>query len=416
MILRSRITQKLPSSLNSDVINVLLAIMIFNIPWGLIQPFISPYFFDLTQGDYFLTGLLNGIPFLTMVVSVFFFGWVVDKIGSKIVMILAFILFIILLITLLLISDPKIFFLDYIIINGLLACFSPAVLKYASLVKTEINIFGALGAAISFGYFIGSYIGGILYDIFGMGILYLLGLVTCFIGLILTIHMRNIRQSEENMGTNPESNINEPSNSSQNLLSTLINSKLVLVIFIIAIIQTFQGSFSGMFVSVYLISELEAPSFVLGLSYGIATLSGTFAAHYTGKLGSKYGYKTIFLICYSGYLLVWTVFFYSTDNYLLPALSYTLPIFVGLMVAGPAIVSKYIQENQRGTAMGIFSACQYLGLGIGTILGGYYAGIHATIHSNFEISAYGAIILILFTIFFFRNGKKDKERIIHENN
>ncbi|MHA2075713.1 MAG: MFS transporter, partial [Candidatus Hodarchaeales archaeon] len=137
MNLTSRITQKLPSSLNSDVINVLLVMMVFNIPWGLVQPFISPYFFELTQGDYYLTGLLNGIPFITMVVSVFFFGWVVDKIGSKIVMILAFIFFIILLITLLLIADPYFFFLDYIVINGLLACFSPAVLKYASLVKTE---------------------------------------------------------------------------------------------------------------------------------------------------------------------------------------------------------------------------------------------------------------------------------------
>ena len=399
-------TQKLPSSLNSDVIYVLLAIMIFNIPWGLVQPFLSPYFFELTKGDYYLTGLLNGIPFVTMVVSVFFFGWVVDKIGSKIVMILGFIFFIILLVTLLLISDPLLFFLDYIVINGLLACFSPAVLKYASLVKTKINIFGALGAAISFGYFIGSYIGGILYDIYGMGILYLLGLGTCVIGLLLTIRMRNIRQSEENMETNHEGNINDPSTSSQNLISTLRNSKLVIIIFIIAIIQTFQGSFSGMFVSVYLISELGAPSFVLGLTYGIATLSGTFAAHYAGKLGSKHGYKTILLICFIGYLLVWTVFFNSIDNYLLPALSYTLPIFVGLMVAGPAIVSLHIQENQRGTVMGMFSACQNLGLGIGTILGGYYAGIQTSIHSNFEISAYGAIILILFTLIFFKNGKK----------
>ncbi|MHA2305198.1 MAG: MFS transporter [Candidatus Hodarchaeales archaeon] len=409
MNLTSRITQKLPSSLNSDVINVLLVMMVFNIPWGLVQPFISPYFFELTQGDYYLTGLLNGIPFITMVVSVFFFGWVVDKIGSKIVMILAFIFFIILLITLLLIADPYFFFLDYIVINGLLACFSPAVLKYASLVKTEINIFGALGAAISFGYFIGSYIGGILYDIYGMGILYLLGLGTCVIGLLLTIRMRNIRQSEENMEEYLGENINDPSTSSQNLISTLRNSKLVIVIFTIAIIQTFQGSFSGMFVSVYLIAELGAPSFVLGLAYGVATLSGTFAAHYAGKFGSKYGYKTMLLICFTGYLLVWTVFFNSIDNYLLPALSYTLPIFVGLMVAGPAIVSRYIQENQRGTVMGMFSACQYLGLGIGTILGGYYAGIHSSIHSNFEISAYGAVILILFTVIFFRNEKNDKK-------
>jgi MFS family permease len=403
-------TQKLPSSLNSDVINVLLAIMIFNIPWGLIQPFISPFFFDLTQGDYFLTGLLNGIPFITMVVSVFIFGWVVDKVGSKIVMNLGFFLFIILFITLLLISNQYLFFLDYVVINGLLACFSPAVLKYASLVKTEINIFGALGGAISFGYFIGSFIGGILYDILGMQILYFLGLGSCVLGLILTLRMRNILQSEENNILGNSSHIYASSNPSQSLGSILINSKLVITILIIALIQTFQGSFSGMFVSVYLISELEAPSYIIGLSYGIATLSGTFTAQYAGKYGAKFGYKAILLICFAGYLLVWIVFFNSIDNYLLPAISYTIPIFVGLMVAGPAIISHYIKENQRGTVMGMFSACQYLGLGIGTILGGFYAETTMSIHSNFEISAYGAIILILFTFIFFRNEKNVNQR------
>ncbi len=405
-------TRKLPSSLNSDVLNVLLAILIFNIPWGLIQPFISPFFFDLTQGDYFLTGLLNGLPFITMVVSVFIFGWVVDKIGSKIVMNLGFFLFIILFVTLLLISDPYLFFLDYVIINGLLACFSPAVLKYASLVKTEINIFGALGGAISFGYFLGSYFGGMLYDILGMRILYLLGLSSCILGLILTLRMRNILQSEENELLVNTLNNSAASNHSQSLGSMLINSKLVIIILIIALIQTFQGSFSGMFVSVYLISELEAPSYIIGLSYGIATLSGTFAAQYAGKYGTKFGYKGILLSCFIGYFLIWIVFFNSIDNYLLPTLSYTIPIFVGLMVAGPAIISYYIKENQRGTVMGMFSACQYLGLGIGSIWGGYYAGLHSSTHSNFEISAYGAIILILFTFIFFKNEKNVNQRNI----
>jgi MFS family permease len=346
-----------------------------------------------------------------MVISVFFFGWVVDKIGAKIVMILGFILFIILFITLLFITDPYLIFLDYIILNGLLACFSPAVMKYASLVKTEMNIFGALGASISFGYFIGSFLGGLLYDLLSMRVLYLLGLGSCAIGLILTIKMRNIRHSEEyDMKNNLEENLKDNSPDltvhSQSLLTTLINSKLVLVIFIIAFLQTLQGSFSGTFVSVYLISELKAPSVIIGVSYGIATLSGTFAAHYSGRFGSKFGYKMILLICYAGYFIVWIAFIISTTNFLLPALAYTLPIFVGLMVAGPAIVSQYIEEDQRGTVMGIFSACQYLGLGIGTILGGYYAGIQSTIHSNFAISAFVTLILFLFVLRFFKNDEK----------
>ncbi len=111
----SKIQNKYPS-LDRNIVLILLINMVFTIPWGLIQPFIGPYFFELTQGDYYLTGLLNGIPFMSMVVSVFAFGWLVDKMGSKVVMMTGFIIFIILFITLLLISDPFLFFIDYIVL------------------------------------------------------------------------------------------------------------------------------------------------------------------------------------------------------------------------------------------------------------------------------------------------------------
>ena len=111
--LLSKINNRFTSSLEKNVVLILLINMVFTIPWGLIQPFIGPYFFDLTQGDYYLTGLLNGIPLLTMVVSVFIFGWLVDRIGSKKIMITGFIIFIILFLSLLVIKDPFIFFIDY---------------------------------------------------------------------------------------------------------------------------------------------------------------------------------------------------------------------------------------------------------------------------------------------------------------
>ena len=135
------------SSFERNMVLILAINMVFTIPWGLLQPFISPYFFELTQGDFFLTGLLNGIPTLTMVVSVFIFGWIVDRIGSKIMMVIGFVVFIILFLTLLVITDPLIFFIDYIILFSLLSCFNPAVLKYTSLLETKINVFGTLAAS-----------------------------------------------------------------------------------------------------------------------------------------------------------------------------------------------------------------------------------------------------------------------------
>ncbi len=399
-------SKKFSSSLTSDVFKILLVNMIFTIPWGLIQPFISPYFFDLTKGDYFFTGLLNGIPYITMIVSVFAFGWLVDRIGSKKVMIIGFIVFIALFVTLLFIRDPYLFFIDYVILNSLLACFYPAVMKYTSLLKGNTNIFGALGASTSFGYFIGSFVGGILYDILGMDILYILGLGTCVVGFFLTLRIRKSDYLQENDPTIVSDSHNTFTDNLRNIISISITSKIVIVLFIIASIQTFQGSFSGMFVSVYLISELGLPSSLLGLIFGIATLSGTFAAHYAGKIGEKRGYKGILLICFVGYLLVWITFHFAVNDTLFPALAYTLPIFVGLMVAGPVIITKYIPEHYRGTFMGMFAASQYLGLGMGAILGGVNAGIQQSVHANFGISASITVILILVTVFFLKIEKQ----------
>ncbi|PWI49007.1 hypothetical protein CEE45_03575 [Candidatus Heimdallarchaeota archaeon B3_Heim] len=399
----SKIQSRYPSSLDRNISLILLINMVFTIPWGLIQPFISPYFFELTQGDYYLTGLLNGIPLMTMVVSVFVFGWIVDKIGSKIVMMAGFIIFIILFITLLLISDPLLFFIDYIILYSLLSCFNPAVLKYTSLLQSKINIFGALAASTSFGYFLGSYVGGNLFDIFGMDLLYFLGLLVCIFGFILVLFVTDL-QNEEAITLPYSSN---PNNSnSQNILSILFNSRILVVLLIIGVIQSLQGSFAGMFFSVYFISELGAPASLLGLVFGIATLAGTFASHYAGKFGEKRGYKPILFICYVGYLLIWTTMYFSVNDYVLPALAYTLPIYIGLMVTGPVIITKYVPEKRRGTFMGLFSGSQNLGFGIGTILGGVYAGIQQTIRFNFGVSAILSVILILFLLIAFKEEKR----------
>lgn len=397
----SKIHKIFPSSLDKDISLVLLLNMVFTIPWGLIQPFISPYFFDLTQGDYYLTGLLNGIPLLTMVVSVFVFGWLVDKIGSKVVMMTGFFIFIILFITLLLINDPFLFFIDYVVLYSLLSCFNPAILKYTSLLQSNLNVFGALAASTSFGYFLGSYVGGNLFDVFGMDILYFLGLFFCVLGFLLVSFIADIR-TQNNNPKSAISPINPLESNSHNIFSILFNSRILLILLVIALIQTFQGSFAGSFFSVYFTKELGAPASLLGLVFGIATLSGTIASHYAGKIGEKRGYKPVLFVLYIGYVLIWTIIFFSVNDYLLPALAYTLPIYMGMMIAGPALITRYVPESKRGTFMGILSACMNLGFGIGTILGGWYANTQQTIRYNFGISAILAVFLILFLLIAFK--------------
>ncbi|MHA2167991.1 MAG: MFS transporter, partial [Candidatus Hodarchaeales archaeon] len=398
--------QKEISSFERNVILILVINMVFTIPWGLIQPFIGPFFFELTQGDFYLTGLLNGIPLLTMVGSVFIFGWVVDRIGSKIVMMTGFVVFIILFITLLFITDPFLFFIDYIILNSLLSCFNPAVMKYTSLLKNKVNIFGTLAASTSFGYFLGSYVGGNLFDIFGMDILYFIGLAICILGLLLVFLVKDLKSKEKNVEQN-SSSINQEESASQNFLSILIKSRVLVVLYVIAMIQALQASFAGSFFSVYFISELGAPASLLGLVFGITTLSGTVVSNYVGIFGEKRGYKTILFISYVGYLLVWIIVVFSVNNYLPPALVYTLPIYVGMLVTGPVVITRHVPESKRGAFMGMLNASQNLGFGMGTILGGVYAEIQQTVYHNFGISAIMAFILILLLLIAFKE-KKDK--------
>lgn len=381
---------------------ILVINMVFTIPWGLIQPFISPYFFDLTEGDFFLTGLLNGIPLLTMVGSVFVFGRIVDRIGSKVIMLVGFLIFIVLFITLLLITDPLIFFIDYVILYSLLSCFNPAVLKYTSLLKSKMNLFGALAASTSFGYFLGSYVGGNLLEEFGMELLYFLGLFVCILGVFFVLVIKDLKTVD----SEPEINSsNQNNNNSHSVLSILLNSRILQILFIISLIQALQGSFGGMLFSVYFTKELMAPASLLGLVFGIATLLGTGASYFAGILGEKRGYKPILLICFIGYFIIWITIFFSVDNYFPPALAYTLPIYIGLLVTGPVLISNNVPEKKRGTFMGIFSSSQNLGFALGTILGGYIASINDTIRYNFAIAAFVSVVLIIFLLIAFKEKK-----------
>ncbi len=123
------------------------------------------------------------------------------------------------------------------------------------------------------------------------------------LGFILVFLNRDLKSEEENNVQNPSS-INPEELASQNFLSILFKSRILVILFVIAMIQALQAGFAGSFFPVYFISELGAPASLLGLVFGITTLSGTIVAHYAGKIGEKRGYKPILFISYVGYLLV----------------------------------------------------------------------------------------------------------------
>ena len=87
------------------------------------------------------------------------------------------------------------------------------------------------------------------------------------------------------------------------------------------------------------------------------------------------------------------------------------PVYIGLFIAGPALVTDHISESKRGTVMGILGASHNFGFAVGTILGGIFAGTQGTFKFNFGVSALITLILILFIVLFLKDEKKESEPV-----
>ncbi|MHA1167859.1 MAG: MFS transporter [Candidatus Hodarchaeales archaeon] len=403
--------QSRKNSLDPLVIIILAIYFMWHIAAGLIQPFINPYFFELSEGNFFLTGLLNGIPFFSMVFSVFIFGSIVDRIGSKKVILFGFVCYLVQIMLLIFIHDALLFFIIYVLMSSLTACFIPAVQKYASL--TREDVFGLMAAIASLGYFFGSVSGGLLYDL-GITVLFMFAIISCIAGVVLTILAKDIRKSNSQRLSGEEK---ESSGSSEELsdnedkyLTEFMNPSshsnpytgILIVLFMIAIISSFQAAFSGQFITVYLLEELEAESSIVGFIFGGATLMGFFTSHYVGVYGKKTGkFKPILVLCFASYAFVWISYVITVDILIL-SIIYTLPVYVGLFVAAPTIITLKVSEDRRGTYLGIFTAFQYAGFAIGSVSGGLIAGINGTIRNNFAVSAVVCFLLVVVILIFFK--------------
>lgn len=385
-------------------------LLLANIFWyanlGFINTFIGIYYFSLSDGNYLLTGFLIGIPALSLVISSFIFGNLADLIGEKKVITFAFAALVISDISYYLIEDSVTFFFAYIFFNFLLASFGPSMNRLASRsVKQGEDIFGIMGAISSFGYFIGTVIGGFLYDQLEMSTIFLLALFSASYGLFTITRLKESNTTVDHV--NSESMPKESNKIFNKETLKLICSKNVIAMFMIGFILYLGANLSGPFFYIYLNTELGMKGWLWGLMNGFATLLGMFSAWGIGKyLHTNFRIPTLYSII--GYFIVYLVF-WLTNDILLLFLVYAIPAYAGLMVSAPALVAASVPEKVRGTAMGLLIALQNLGLGFGAIFGGIISEHYNSALNNFLFSAVISLIPLAITIIFLKNHKESKE-------
>ena len=356
------------------------------IHWGLINAFIGIHFFRLSNANPFLTGVLLGTPPISLLLTSFLFGWLSDIKGEKVILGGAFLTVIISDIVFFTISDSTLFLVAYIFFNLLMSCYSPAISRLSSRSVVGRDVFGKLVATSSLGYLVGSMASSILFDQYGMVTIFLLDLFSGMIGVLLCLAAPrgSFHQAERKKSSNGFS----PSVSAGILL---------VVVGSLSLLNGITGPFYGLVV----IEEVRAPSVVWGAMNAGATIAGVVASYLLGRfLYRKYLFPLLCSI--SSYILVFIVFYASSDVFLL-FLVYSIPSYVGLAVVGPAWITDSTTISTRGRAMGLLVTIQNFALGIGAIFGGYLALMNGSFRGNFMIAFALSILVLLFTLFFFRD-------------
>ncbi|MEW5819466.1 MAG: MFS transporter [Cyanobacteriota bacterium] len=117
-----------------------------------------------------------------------------------------------------------------------------------------------------------------------------------------------------------------------------------------------------------------------------------------GKMGDKIGFKKVFV---GGYILfvIGSLLCGISSSLDMLLISRCIQALGGSMLysIGPAIIPKFLPENERGKAFGILTTFGALGIAVGAPLGGFITGLF-TWHWIFLINVPVGILAILFVI------------------
>ncbi|MGY5857955.1 MAG: MFS transporter [Candidatus Thorarchaeota archaeon] len=299
---------------------------------------------------------------------------------------------------------------QYLIVAAIGSMFAAAALPMgqAHLTTNADNKGERLGyfvAAQSAGWFFGALFSGMLYDIVGMQLLFI---VAAFLSLgataSATILIKDIPFNEI---------LEEKKSSLVDILKKPGMSRLTVAV---ALSQIGMNAI-GAFLAIMIVDELGGVTAFVGLSNSVATFIAVLVTGYVGKIIDRRGPVKVLIVAYLSYT-VFALLFGLVRDPVIATIMWALPIYPLSSTATAALAAHISGEDERGRAMSLVYGAQNAGGWIGPIIGGIFAEFVflavqplAFINSAFNFVAMLLVISLLRTM-----GSMNGQKVIPTDN
>ncbi|MFX1283748.1 MAG: MFS transporter [Promethearchaeota archaeon] len=374
---------------------------LYHFSFAITSPFVSWYFFRLSGGDFFASGLIIAIPYIFLIFSTGIYGRISDIIGSKNLILTSLAFYSTSFVFYYIIHENVIFFfLAYICFNFIFSAFIPAFNRLISFysIDERAEKFGRLGMMASTGFLIGSIIASVFINSRETyRNMFLIAAFIAFIAFLIAFKLNELRK---------DSSINSHSPSKIDTISTLeipINSSMRPIFLLLTLFMFSQIANSVVisYFAIFVEDELKANVSLVAVVNSIATFLGVFATYYVGKMVKIFRKKHLVLLALGLYTIL-PFISYIINNSLFILCIYCIPLYAIFFVLIPVFISENSPESRRGESMGFYSSFQYIGLAIGTLVGGFFASITGLVRQNFLFGAFVGFFAILICLLFFK--------------
>lgn len=404
---------------------LIIIYFLFGVAFANYEPYAPFWLNEMFSVDSFLIiGFVGIIPSITAAVGVAGWGFLADKFGAKKFVILGYISFLLMFLSLIIMqifTEIPIYFLIIILIGFLFG--SAQASNFAALATKSINkpreiILAKLSITVSLAFVILSPLVGWIIDNFenAMVIQLIISVCAMVFGIIVLFFVK-----ESKIITKVEEYKLE------NKGKVIITAVPIIFIGMMILIFAFQtGGGFWVYTSIYFLDELAVPgkmfsifliaktalaipvSFLLGLVKSRKKM-GIIIASFLGYFTFVYGLMTIF----------------PSNWKLLIALSF-IPMYPIYNVFFYALVDSYSNNKRRATAFGLLSTFGTLGYITGILILGVFAdfsskGIFIMFPITLALEAFGFVVALLLYFFVFRKEKapesnQDKSKAIETEN
>ncbi|MDV3104428.1 MFS transporter [Thermococcus waiotapuensis] len=356
---------------------LILAVSTFiaNVSFGMAFPYLGVYM-RLLGASMFLVGLLSVAFNLTSTVFQYPFGWLSDSTGNR----KGFIAFGT--------ASIGVFYAAMAFVGsatGVLvlrtlqgvfgSAMAPAHLALISELSTRAgSIFGLFNSIENAGYMAGNFLGSFVVRYLGIKSVFAIASFLLFLsaGLVLLIKERPnggrslldvIRGDRKSWRTTAKGSA----------FKKLMHGSLGLFYVTVFLVMIASGQFYSVS-SVYF--EETFGEWSVGVIFGIESLAAALTGYFLGRLIDIYGAKRFYLLAIAGYGLVFFLYAFVENVWLIFGVAFLSGVKWVLMInSTSAYVAQNVKASERGQGMSLLNAMMSLGWVVGPLIGGYLAGI-----------------------------------------